>query len=563
MKNFLCIAWMMLLSFVGYAQLNVESTFLNNSNILNCQYLFPPNQDVSEDLFFSIGPSGLPQYGQNVAWNLSPGTIDKARFYHVKKGDWDRSAIRTDEEVILFSNSEIINPVEETPNINMKRDWIKLGQSWNLARDNYAIAIVSFTNHWNANINKGTIKFSHPDVSHIEVQEIYIYNQWLQLISSDIVAGRKVYEFEYFNLAPREIRHLYLKVNIRKYPMSQVPDIDLRVEMVGFQSDEIRSDGTIPPHDPNALYLLNAFENTTPISSCGVYSAHPELENACNNGDLFWIWCPDPNDYYCPLRLKYSLDYPYCNQDSEIIKYRINCLNDGAGFARHVQMLNSFDVQGPSISTDIGPADVPPFEVGNFDYFSSHDVTGEFNYPSVEFNFNDIYLPGLDDPQTVYTYDECSAQVTFTVKTLCDIDKIINAKAEITFYDTNENAVDAITTNHLNIVPEQGEYNNYEPQCISCNLDERNFQNPSNTKEISMISGASKLEVSFERDRVDELVSLYLVDISGQLLLSQTIGQDGNLLINEDIDISNFTSGIYFLSIQIGDRTYNKKFVRY
>lgn len=560
MKKYISIVWMMFLSIIVYSQLNVATDFIENTNTLRAQYHFFPGEDVSQDLFFSIGPNGIPQYGRTVAWNLSPGTNDLARFHHVKKGDWDISAIRTVNEEIDFLESDINHPEEDTPNVDMGDEWIKLGQSWNFSHNSYAIAIVSFTNRKNSKIEKGKIRFSHVANSNVVIEDIYIYNQWVQLSGSyiDPSTGRRIYEFDYADLTPQEIRHLYLKVNVYKPLLGQGPDIDLKVEMVGFQSDGIIANATIPPHDPNALYLLTALENTTTHNDCGVYSSFPDLQETCEEGKPYWIWCPNINDVSCK-RLKYSLNYPYCNIDSEVLKYRITCLNDGAGFASKVEMQNIYNLVYPSVFSD-SYENESPFEANLIDYMGSHDVNGSFSYPEVNFEFSDINLPGLDDPYTVYTYDECSAHVTFEVQTLCNIEKTIRAQAGITFFDTDGTDVGEILTNNVTTVPEQGEYTNYEPECISCDHYNRSV---AGNQEITLRNNSTSLNVTFERNHIEEHVSLQVIDVSGNLLLNRKISSNGNVFVNEDIDISNHPAGIYLLSIQIGDKNYVKKFIRH
>ena len=549
MKKSLLVLWMMFICLFGFSQYTVESIFIDNSNTLNSQFHFLTDEDISQDLFFSIGPNGLPQYGQSVSWNLAAGTRDKARFYHVKKGDWDREAIQTQEQDINFLGSANINPVNATPNIDMESNWIKLGKSWNFTRDNYAVAIVSFTNQGEEKIESGRIRFSHPDNIFIDITDIYIYNEWVKLLSTETESGMKVYEFEYNNLEPREIRHLYVEVDIAKSSMIRLPRIDLYAEMVGYQNTQLISQGIIPPHDPNALYLINALENTDTDQNCASYSEYPALEEACNLGKPFWVKCSNPGDSKCPEA--HSLNYPYCNIDSELLTYKITCLNDGEGYAKDVEMLNVFDVNSSPFINDI------------FDYFGTHDVNGGFDYPEVRFTFEDINLPGLNDEHTVYTYDECSAAATFTLKTKCYQKEKIDAQAAITFFDMAGNSVGDVLTNYVTIVPEQGVYTNYTPECISCKKGKRSASSPSTIKDISLSWTNSTLNVSFDRDQEDAQTSMQLIDISGRLIIERTISPNGNIRINEQLDISNLTSGIYFISIQNGDKNHVEKLVRY
>lgn len=539
---------MLLSTLVCYSQMTVQSSFINNTNKLTSQFTFPPGVDVSQDLFFSIGPNGLPQYGQSVDWNLSIPTEGKLRSYHVIKGDWDRSAIRTHEEDINFIRSTNVYPVANNPNIDMGTNWIKLGQSWNFTYDNYTLAIVSFTNQDITNLNEGTVTFSHPKNEFIAVPEIIIYNDWASLLNTREVSGNMVYTFEYKDLSPGEIRHLYLKVDISENTTLNPPAIDLFAEMTNFQSDELTDSGTIPPHDPNALTLLTAIENTTRLQDCNSYLQYPDLVEACKKRELFWINHANERDEKCPFQ--YSLNYPYSNYDSESLTYSITCFNDGAGEARHVALQCDFDLK------------TSPFEEQIFEYSGSHDVDGSFNYPTAKFEFKEINLPGLGNRRTVYTYDECSAEVTFTIKTQCNLNKIIDANAFITFFDSKERSVGDVHTNNLMIVPEQGRYTNYKPEPIPCGYNEREPEDCTSLQKILMQWNNTELNLIFERNSIEDQVNFKLFDISGRLLEERNINPNGSIQVQEQIETSRFSSGIYVLSIQSGNENYVEKFIR-
>jgi len=546
MKKLLYLSWMLLFSISTFSQVNVESTYVNSSNRLNSQFTFPAGENVSQDLFFSIGPNGVPQYGQSVFWNLSPGTIGKARHFHVKKGDWDRSGIRTAEEDITFVNSVNHYPVSSTPQINMDSEWIKIGKSWNFSHDNYAIAIISFTNRGNQMIKGGQIKFSYSNNPYVSIPEYYNYTELVHLNAIYPEAGRIVYDFEYKNLEPKEIRYLYIKIDISQNDF-KVPNLDLIAEMVGYASDNLDTDDTFPPHDPNSLTLINPFENTTHLGDCDQFEQYPDLHEVCKMGKPYWIECPNPGDLKCPK--SYSLNYPYCNEDSERLTYRISCLNDGQGIAKHVEMINTFDIE------------MNPFEVGQFSYSGSSGFTGGFNYPNVKFFGEEINLPGLSDEVNVNTYDECSAHVVFTIKTTCNIYEEIDAQAVINFFDQNDNNVGGVLTNNVLIVPEQDVYTNYEPACISCGIGDHSGSRSLKTQPRLQWSD-SELTLFMERESADDLVKIQIFNISGQLITTRNILPNRSISIEERIDVSNLHTGIFFIAIQSGEKNHVDKFIK-
>ena len=536
--------FIMLCYCTGYAQLSVQSTFTENKLL---SHLYPSGfEDVSQDLFFSIGPNGLPQYGQDVSWNLNENTSGLARYFHVKKGDWDRSAIRNFTDQINFTVSDNLFPPEDTPNVHMGTNWIKLGNSWNFSHDNYNIAIISFTNQGEKPLEKGIIKFSHPSNSFISIQDFYIYNDWIQFVDDSNVSNTKTYEFQFENLEPGEIRHLYIKVDISQKSSFSIPPTQFEVEMVGYQSDFLFADGIIPPHDPNELTLLTALENTDPIYNCEHYDHIPELGEICRSSQLFWVLCRQEGSLKCPI--EHSIHYPYCNNDSELLTYRITCLNDGQGIAKHIEMDAKFDLN------------FSPFDMDIFNFEGSHYTIGSFDYPIASFLLNEINLPGLNDNYTVYTYDECSAQVEFQVKTLCNINEKIRTVATITFQDLNEVEVEEVQTNTIYIVPEQGVYNNYDPLCIPCGENAKKM-NSSMDEDLTLFWSNSSLDISLERINPSSVVKLIIYDISGRIIKNLDVQPNGSTHLIEQINTSNLSSGIYFLSIQNGSDRFVKKFI--
>ncbi|MEM9546584.1 MAG: T9SS type A sorting domain-containing protein [Bacteroidota bacterium] len=547
MKILANLIWILLLCISSYAQVYVETTLLNNSNTLNSQFTFLNGEDVTRDLFFSIGPNGVPQYGQDVYWNLSPGTHGITRNFHVKKGDWDRSAIRTSEEPISFTSSAVTNPVSATPNIDLGNDWIKLGKSWNFSHDNYSIVILSFTNQQSSPISFGRIKFSMDTYAHVTVPNIYVYNNWVTTSAPTTSQGRTEYEFTYSNLAPQEVRHVYIVIDQAKTGF-KAPNLNLSAEMVNYQTAQLHTDDTFPPHDPNAITLLNAFVNTEIASDCSQYASIPALEEACATGTPYWIECPIPGDKKCPL--SHSLDYPYCNEDAEYLTYRVSCLNDGQGYASHVNIITTFT---PFNS---------PFEANDFIFNSDDNYSGTFGYPKAEFFAQNIDLPGLDDPTTVYTYEECSSSVIFRVKTLCNIYEEIDAQAIITFYDKDKEPVEDVATNILRVVPQQGIFTNYTPLCEECADNEENTENRSAVSEYQVIWTDSDVTVSFERTSENDQASIQILNAAGQLMQSRNIFSNTSIYVNERFNVSNLHSGLYFVAIQNGKSLFVEKFVK-
>jgi len=552
MKRLIFLSLILISCVAGYGQVTVTSTFNGNSNQLNSHYSFTPQQILTEnidrDLFFSISPNGIPQYGRNVRWNLNGNTDGVARFFHVKKGDWERSAIRTADETIIYNGYETYDP-SATPNIPMGNDWIRFGTSWNFSHDNYNIAIVSITNPGEETIAKGTVRFKHPDHNFISIPEWYIYNDWMEFEAQFTSNNFSHYEFVVRNLAPGEVRHLYLKVDFAQPSSFTFPRTTFVAEFVGYQRAEVQASGIIPPHDPNQIQLLTALENTPPINNCEDYSDEADLYAACQLGNPVWVDCTVEQDAKCPYLV--SLNYPYCNQDSEVLKYRVTCLNEGKGVAQDVVMNASFFALGN------------PFEDNFFHYEGSHPLTGEFLYPRADFEFLDINLPGLNDPDVVRLYHECIADATFEVKTLCDIEETINAFASITFYDTAGSPVDPIATNVVTAVPEQGVYTNYSPNCVGCGIFGFDNQNRSVDPEYKTSNDGMSLNVTMQRTVRDAKINLQILDVSGRLLMTRQILPDGSDATTTQFDISTLNTGIYFLTIQNGRHQEVRKFAHH
>ncbi len=307
----------------------------------------------------------------------------------------------------------------------MEDRWIKIGKSWNFSQNNYAYAIISFTNLDVSTISKGQLTFSHPNYNRMDSPQFVIYDNWVQLISTSTVGGELVYQFDFQDLRPREIRHLYAKIRFTDKGNRVLPPFQMNANMYsdvsGNQTGSITEGGIIPPHDPNSLILVNAFENTPQIGNCFQFEPYHEPVEYCEKGIPFWYRFTKKQPY-----LDYSLNYPYCNLDSEVLNYRISCLNVGGGTVRDIGMEVTFD--------DLKPQLLRP-EI--FYYSSPDQVDGKFGYPSAKFYLDEIHLPGLANKDYFYTYDECSSHVNFSVQTENDLTEIISADASISFYDLN------------------------------------------------------------------------------------------------------------------------------
>ena len=542
-----------------FAQITVETDI--SKNVLTST--LGTGNDIDdpglEDLFFSISPNGMPQYGREVKWNLWLNTDDEVRSYRVRKGDYGRSAISDSIIPIKFNKGILFDPAL-TPDMDMKENWVKLSKAWNFSADAYTIVVLSIKNQGEEIMNEGRVKFDYPTVD-LNVSEVKIYNEWGYVEEKETGLEKEIYTLVFEELLPGEVRHFYFYIDVEGKGKRDVKDGLLYADLLGHQQTSLRKDKTNPPHDPNGLTLVNALLNTPMISNCTPFAGHPVLEDACANGTLFWYdnqgfdlenYCKFFNGNYCDP--PYSLNYPYCNIDQERLIYQMTCLNDGEGPAGTVIMEATW-------------GDPELIESGSFatDDFS-HSVLPSWNNPEATFLFEKINLPGLNDPEIVYMYDECSAQVTFSLDTKCAVNGDIVAAGLIKFYDTEGILADELATNTVTAVPEQGQYDNIRSNCINCgekrlkstseNIAEEYRLSTSEGNDFILIS---RLETG-ATELIESQMTINMIDISGRVIEQLSV-PTAQLATGYRIDVSSLPSGIYILSGQNGESRFAKKFV--
>ncbi len=468
----------------GFAKvfmLTVNYTSLHN----NYTFTQSPSSFSGDDLYFSIGPTGQPQYGETVEWNVFSGTNAEARFYHLKKGDFGYAAIENYHQNISFTGAEVFDP-QNNQDMDMNEQWIKVETSWNFAPSSYNIVVIAFTNHNDTEISNGSIDVSFPFCANLDFQELKIYNDWIEpnyTQSNNLNTQSEVFTFEYEDLKPDEIRYIYMYMSIggrNSKEKNTVSQFDITANMVGFGADNLTSLVNPIPHDPNAMYLMNTYYQGA-FTQCYDLIDYPNMYQECLNNNISWFGMEDTScdkdilhepkeptwdiDYKFENKSCYIIEYPYCHLNSEDLYYRVSCFNDGAGLAKDV-----------IIQSDFEHPTWEPFEHLAYKLFQTTNyplmnVDESYWYPNLKFGLKDIYLPGLDDQDTVRMYSECSTSINYKATTLCDINEVILAHSNIVFTDVNNNAQQPIYTNQVNAVP-------YEPlndwdYCASCSDDQK------------------------------------------------------------------------------------------
>ena len=543
-----------------FGQLTIESDI--SKNVLTSQLRTGDNNlDTGlQDLFFSISPNGVPQYGRDVKWNLWSGTNDEVRYYRVKKGSWGRQAIN-DSIALIEYNDEVVFDPADTPDMDMKENWVKLSKSWNFSRGAFTIVVLSIKNQSREVMETARVEFKYP-IADLAVSEVKIYNDWAAIEQIELRAEEKTYSIVADNLLPGEVRHLYFYMEVLEKNQRELEESLLTAELIGHPGASLLVNKTNPPHDPNGLILVNALVNTPLVLDCEGFSGHPVLEEVCASGVPFWYnnlgddpskECHFFNGRYCDL--DYSLNYPYCNIDQEKLTYQITCLNDGQGTAGKVIMRTLLEGEDLLLEESFRTDE------------SSHDVLTTLTDLESEFLFEGINLPGLNDPEVVYMYDECSAQVIFSIDTQCDVNGDIWARGDIEFYDIEGNLADELATNSVTAVPKQGQFDNVSPKCIDCigrrlspeelNISEKYILSTSEDKNYITISG---LETN-AFDLVDRETTLRIVDVSGRVIMQLTIPASQLLHLGHRIEVSSLPSGLYILSGEDGKKRFAKKFI--
>ncbi len=560
MKKVIISAVFMSLWIGLFGQLTVESKISKNV-LMSDLGTGDPNLDPGlQDLFFSISPNGIPQYGRKVEWNLWQGTNDEVRYYRVKKGRWGKAAISDVIEPVQYNEGIAVDPAL-TPSIDMERNWVKLSKSWNFSAESYNIVVLSVKNQGNEIMRKARVNFDYPTVD-MQVSEVKIYNEWALIEEKITKPKEERYKLVFEDLLPGELRHIYFYIDVSGKTSRGLQDGVLYANLLGQERVPLKKDKTNPPHDPNGLTLINAILNTPPIENCEPFEGHPVLADVCASGVPFWYDnqgydlsenCKYFNGSYCDL--PYSLNYPYCNDDQERLFYQMTCLNDGQGAAGKVIMRTAF-------------ADPTLLESQSFaTNESSHPVFPTWANPTATFLFEEINLPGLNDPEVVYMYDECSAQVIFSVDTRCHIEEDIFVEGLIEFYDVVGALADELATNSVTAVPEQGQYDNIRPKCTSC-IEQRVKSSAEINAEqyiLSMVDGDDYITISRLTtgtiDLMDAKTNISLLDISGRVLNHLSVSAT-QLDAGYRIDVSNLPSGVYVLSGWNGESRFAKKFVR-
>jgi len=432
------------------------------------------------DLYFAIGPNGMPKYGKTVTWNLKNQTNGAAHFYHLKKGDFGLTAIQHRQQNINYTGSTPFSPQINT-NVQMPpAKWIKVESSWNFAPDSYTIAVIAFSNNGNKQISNGALKVSYPLSANLNFVDCKIYNNWVNtnyLVQN--VSGAREYQFQYNDLKPGEIRYLYLTLSLKETEDREkmiISQFDLKAEMVGYGSDVLNATTNPVPHDPNAMYLMNTYYQGA-FNNCSALQDFPHSYQECLDGGISWLGMSStkcktiigddgviidpeiPNDEgvteYCHI-----MDYPYCHVNKENLFYRVSCFNDGEGIAKDILFKPNFHSPSvePFISND--------YKIIRTTNYLQSQVASGFGYPNFKFLFGDVNLPGMADPDYVRMYSECSASIEFKTQTKCKETQNIEANAGIIFYDLAGNEQPIIETNHVRAIPQEP-YNDFT-YCTKC-----------------------------------------------------------------------------------------------
>jgi len=481
-----------------------------------------PKQD-SDDLVFWILPDGTWRYGNHINHYFESNTYQFGAAYVLKKNDTDFGI--ASYPIPTFS----VNASSNGTNTNIGTQSLQVSSSWSASRNNWVYAILTFTNTTAQTINNGTLSLSYPNnigYNDNPSNTIIPYN-WANPSTSITNGNQTNLNWTFGNIDSGEQKHLYVAFDVANNAqhMAQLTASITSNEIT--TSEDLKLETRNYPHDPNFVRIEAS------------YGAEYD-------------------------------EYEYCYQYSEKMIYTVGFQNEGAAPAMNI-----------NIEIDI---EEDFYQINNLDIIGSSDIESitNFTYNSttgiITAHFEEIMLPGLNDPEKIVSFQESTGYISFEIQTKCEIEEELSVDADIVFIAEDGTLMPAINTNTVNAVI--GELSSPCIFCIpSSNDEETALEDVMNEGEenkqslnhkdllysINLSPNPCKdfLTINYTTVNDKQTINIKVLDITGKQrkdLLNTSVTKGKHTMM---ADVSDLESGIYLVNIQIGDQNESYKLVKW
>ncbi|MEZ4886973.1 MAG: T9SS type A sorting domain-containing protein [Chitinophagales bacterium] len=476
-----------------------------------------------KDLVFWITPDGHWQYGHQIERYLETNSYDFGTAHVVRKNDTDFGiATYPIPPFDVTDTSNGINPIVEG-------GALVLNSSWSASYDQWVYTIITYTNTTESVITNGTLKLSYENnvgYSFNQTNTVIPYN-WANYLGSNNSGNLDILNWSFSDLHPGEQRHIYVAFEVAPNAQSSCT---MTAEMNYGHGIKIPAELKLEtknyPHDPNFVRIDK------------------------------------------PYGSEYNF-YRYCSVYSEILDYTVGFQNEGAGIAKDVVLKIDINQTGYQLGT---LTLTESSHLGNITNFTYNPNTG-----TIIVVFQNIKLPGLDDPFQVRSFQETTGYVSFSLKTKCQIDKQLPTNANIFFYAIDGTQMSPVQTN--TVVASPGGEGNY---CITCTptdapilvaleaneekTGKRNLEKEITHTHISMSPNPCSdfFVLNYQLTESYQSVRISIVDITGkqrkELFSNDHMPKGEHRMMADIVDLE---SGMYIVNIQIGGQNESHKLLKW